>query len=253
MANFEQYSDRAQYYDIEFHDASDRKILESIVDTVDGRVLEIPSGSGRNMWLAGKDAIDVVFADLNQSMVERVTKKLKKGSRGAAIQADMTDLTLGVFDLILIPREGLQLLSKHQLLVVLKSIRASLKDEGSVYIDIAKLRAPFSSPSHPTYITRQDAWYEDFDRRKDNVRMVRQHMSHMNSGILAVEYKFQVEDRGILRQFETSIELTEYSTEELNDAFKRAGLRIMVLYGNYKMKPYQPTDDRMIFLVQKDI
>lgn len=66
MANFEQYSDRAQYYDIEFHDASDRKILESIVDTVDGRVLEIPSGSGRNMWLAGKDAIDVVFADLNQ-------------------------------------------------------------------------------------------------------------------------------------------------------------------------------------------
>lgn len=251
MASLEQYSDRAQYYDIEFHDASDRKILESIVDGVGGRVLEIPSGSGRNMWLVRKDAVDVVFADLNQSMVEQVTKKLKAGDRGMAVQADITDLTLGLFDLILIPREGLQLLPKRQLSDTLKSLRTSLKDEGFVYIDIAKLCAPFSSSSHPAYITQRDGWREDFDIYKGNVHMSRRHRSHFESGVLVVEYGFQVEDRSGLRQFESRIELTEYSMEELSSTLKHAGFRIEALYGDYEMKPYEPADDRMIFLVQK--
>lgn len=248
----EQYSDRAQYYDIEFNDTSDRKILETIVDSVGGRVLEVPSGSGRNMWLADKGNVDMVFADLSQPMVDQVAEKLTGGRRGVAVQADMTDLSLDVFDLIVVPREGLQLLPKHQLLKALRSFYASLKQEGFVYIDIAKLRPPFFSSNHPEYIVSQDVWHEDFSRHKADIHVARRHRSRLDSGILRVEYAFQVKDGRSSRQFESRIDLTEYSARELSDALRRTGFRIKALYGNYEMKPYEAGDDRMIFLVQKD-
>lgn len=248
------YDRRAEFYDLEFNDTTDRTLIESVISIDTQRILEIPSGSGRNIWLADSPS-EVVFADLSQAMVDHVSDKLKTNfqqSKATAVQADMTCFDLGSFDLILIPREGFQMLSKRLAAEALVNSSNNLTSGGLLYIDIAKLDSPDSDAKLPKYILEQDGSLQlDLSQNLDEKYIERQHQSFYKDGRLHVTFRYKVQHENRKEDFVSQFELEDYSFSEFSELVRRAGLKIETVYGNYDKEKYTEESNRMIFLLRR--
>lgn len=253
------YGARAEFYDLEFHDTSDNCLLQSLVTENARRILEIPCGSGRNVsWLAqaGKE---VVFADLSQEMIREVNRKLESfpNSRSASVCADMIHHCFGEsFDLIIIPREGIQLIKKSELLPCLKNFRANLREDGFLYVDVAKLdpREIRVNSNLPSYIVKQsETYFSDIDTEVNGVHFKRWHCSKYAHGILTTDFRYEIRGREKNRRFVSTIQLTHYGYDEFLHYIADAGLIVVEVYGGYDMELYTTESDRMIFVLTHGI
>ncbi len=249
------YDRRADFYDLEFNDTTDRTLVESLISIDTKRILEIPSGSGRNMWLADSSST-VVFADLSQAMVDHVSYKLKAAnlqhSKATAVQADMTSFNLGSFDLILVPREGFQMLPKSLAADALMNLSNGLTANGLLYIDIAKLNSPQADARLPKYILEQDgSLHLDLNKQISDKYIVRHHQSIYKDGQLHVIFKYKVQHESEEEDFVSRFELEDYSVSEFDELVRSAGLKIETVYGNYDKEEYSEESSRMIFLLRR--
>lgn len=251
------YSQRAKYYDLEFNNEDDKEIINLLITSGSKRILEIPCGSGRNLnWLA-RTGKKVVFCDLSSEMVKIVNAKIRAlpfSHKASAVCADMTSYkNNNKFDLILVLRESIQLLSSRDLLKSLLNFRKNLSSSGLLYLDFAVLNPNKITEKSklPEYIKQQGNNYTlDINYQNKSLSFKRWHRSLFKGGVLKVNFKYEVLNREQKMNYSSSIALVNYEYDYLMGLFKKVGLSLSAIYGNYDMDPYTPKSERMIFILK---
>ena len=252
------YPERAKYYDLEFNSIEDKEIINYFLSLGVKRVLEIPCGSGRNLdWLA-KTEKETIFADLSPEMVAIVNLKIKNLSfnhRAVAVCADIVSYAdEKKFDLILVPREAIQLLSPDDLSKAVLNLKNNLSDNGILYLDFAVLDVNLISDRRnlPKYIRDQGGYYSlDIDYNSESLSFKRWHKSIFGDGKLNVDFRYEILDGKEELKYSSSIDLISYDYDCLWELFKKIGLSKIKVYGDYDMKPYDSKSGRMIFILKK--
>jgi len=251
------YGARAAYYDFEFNDMSDRDLLQSLVQDETKAILEIPCGSGRNVeWLA-QTGVSVTFGDLSEKMVGIVDSKIIRLPFPHKVRSKRMDMLNHTheerFDLILVPREGLQLLRREDLPQALISFKHDLSGNGLLYLDVAVLdMTRVANPNKlPRYISEQNtSLVLDIDHTSDTTHFTRRHSSILQNGYLEVEYEYTIVEQGILRKYSSHVSLAQYNHAELLQVFDEIGLIPVDLYGSYDKTPYSEASERIICILK---
>lgn len=247
------YGFRAKFYDLEFADNSDKQLLTTLISETTSTILEIPCGSGRNIWLAETGKL-VCFADLSSKMVDQVQQKLddKSLNNAKTVVADMTKMGIGRFDLIIVAREGIQLLSKKQVRLAFKALRESLAEGGRLYVDFAKLDGRSSDLSNlPEYIkTRGEVFTLDVSYDYNGTKLQRFHRSQLRGDSLYVEFKYRLEGTEA-QSYMAELVLADYKLEEICRIASECDLVLYDIFGGYTGTPYTDESERFIVIFKK--
>jgi SAM-dependent methyltransferase len=135
------YSARAAYYRTEYSERRDIAFLTSLVRPGD-HVLEIPCGAGRLTLALAQVARRVTALDIEPAMVAEVRKALEGSPVESRVIAAVGDLVAPSasepVDLLIVPREALQLLPPQAAGVALPRLCALLAPGGRIVVDLAR-------------------------------------------------------------------------------------------------------------------
>src|SRR5262249_53153952 len=150
------YAERAAFYEHEYDETGDHAFITRMARSA-RRVLEVPCASGRNTMVLGDLDIDLVAADREPAMIERLSERLRHRPHRARVElevGDMRSLRLGrTFDLILVQREAFQsLVEPGDARRALESLAAHLADGGTLLLDLAAFDSTEGARAlHPAY------------------------------------------------------------------------------------------------------
>ncbi|CQR59554.1 class I SAM-dependent methyltransferase [Streptomyces leeuwenhoekii] len=257
-----EYAERARFYEVEYRTDIDRPFLRALLTPEVGSVLEIPCGAGRNLdWLAVSGR-QVVCADIEPAMVERVRERITAagaGERVSAVVADLCELDLGRrFDLILVPQEAFQLLAEPgQAERALHRLAQHLTDDGTLLLDLHTFQADRSGEQSPLpdYFDPAIPAGEltvEWTRPVDGHRWLSRARRQYDEGtVVRVEYHYQLGtgDR-LIRSWRSRIRLRRHTLGELRSLAARSGLCVTRVASDYDGTPHTPGAARLVTLLQ---
>lgn len=256
------YAERARFYEVEYRTDIDRPFLRSLLTPEVRSVLEIPCGAGRNLdWLADSGR-QVVCADIEPAMVERVRERITAagaGERVSAVIADLCELDLGRrFDLILVPQEAFQLLAEPgQAERALHRLAQHLTRDGTLLLDLHTFRADrpgvrsplpdYFDPAVPAGELTVE-WTRPVDGRRWLSRARRQ---HDEGTAVRVEYHYQLgAGNRLISSWQSEIRLRRHTLGELRSLAAHAGLRVTQVASGYDGTPHTPGAARLVTLLR---
>lgn len=242
MSSFDQLSG---FYDLDYPDTSDHVFLRQLVSAAGPRhLLEIPCGSGRNV-LPLLDATTglVTFMDLAETMAREADSRIPERERGRAraIQGDIRSLTRSdEFDLVICPREALQLLSRPDAALALRSMAASITAGGLVVIDLYSFSRQPASPldAPPDYFSPDGhGWAEDWTRAKDDgsLTVTRHRRQTFTSLGVHFEMRYALRTGGSSEPRSVSLvfDVTNYTQAEFSRMARQAGFCVLAAFAGY--------------------
>ena len=255
------YARRARSYATEHTDTVDQPFLASLVDASVARVLEVPCGAGRNAgWLAASGR-EVVLMDCEPRMVAEAQDALTRADpRGAAraVEGDIRDFDLAMrFDLILVPREGLQLITTQAgVRSALAALARHLTADGRLLVDLATFEHP-DDPADAAIAPRY------FDPRAPDGRRVAEWERPLPGGgrllrartqyrgpehvLVRFEYE-RVGPDGDAESWTSPVRLRRHDPARFLELLAEAGLRPIEVLKDYDRHPFAGTAARMITL-----
>ncbi len=256
------YKRRSNYYDIEYDTKSDHEFLYSLVNSDNLTILEMPSGSGRNLLLWKKTNCKVVFVDLEPEMILRLKEKIVINNltcRFESIVGDMRFFTWKEkFDLVVIPQGGIQLLpTKTDLLISLKNIYNLLSDSGRCVIDINtySIGPKEDLDIVPKYfnVNLNDGVKQlDFKKNQGGIVMTRYHTQYLDDNYLNVIFEYEISNNDeILDAYTLKQKHLRINFEEMVDYLNEAGFSVDKVFRNYHRDYYNHFGHRMIFILTK--
>ena len=242
MDSFDQLSG---FYHLDYPDTSDHVFLKQLVSAVEPRhLLEIPCGSGRNILpLLDATARRVTFMDLAETMVHETGTRIPEceRERARAVQGDIRSLgAIGEFDLVICPREAFQLLSRSDAAQALRSMAASITNEGLIVIDLFKFSPQPASPSDapPDYFTPTDhGWVADWTRTTGDGSLTvtrRRCQSFTPDGVhLEMRYTLRAPGESEPRFASLAFDLTNYTDDEFHLLASQSTLDVLASFDGY--------------------
>ncbi|RDD62957.1 class I SAM-dependent methyltransferase [Ferruginivarius sediminum] len=264
------YRERAAFYAVEYREDGDRPFIEGLLDEDARNVLEVPCGAGRNaLWLAETGRC-VTACDIEPAMLEALAARYPGGRPPANLtlaQADMRAFQFDKrFDLILIPREAIQLLpAAEDVAATLDCCRRHLAPGGRLVVDLAAFKAPASGSSdqddmlQPSYYRPgQPDGVECFEWERelaDGRRMKRWRRQWDKADSVDFALRYQVcgdASGGGASEWVAEMTLRKYSMSQFRKLAAGAHLNIVHAYGSYDNRVYRDGDVRMILCLQPD-
>lgn len=250
------YRDRAAFYAHEHADTVDQPFLAGLARAAHGPVLEVPCGSGRNLRLLASTGRQVTGMDLEPEMVS-AAKRFVGGTPGVRLAVgDMRSFTLPKrAALVLVPREGFQLLPSYaDALEALRCVREQLRLGGRVMLDLATFEAGGEDEQHlhPSYFDPRlpdGHVIRDWVRETPDGRLERRHWQRQDPDAVTIGYRYEVRRAGgALDASEARIRLLRYSKERVTALLAESGLRARALLGDYEGREYRRGSPRLIVL-----
>lgn len=257
------YRERAAFYAVEYQDSGDRAFLESCVTPEVETILEVPCGAGRNaLWLAATGR-QVVAADIEAEMLDALAARFPGAKCPENLETalcDMRDFDLGRrFDLILVPREAIQVLdSEADVAATLATLRRHLSETGRLVIDLASfgsLKPGTPESLLPSYFDPRVAdgmTVEEWARPLGDGRTLARSRRQWDLGAegVRVELSYELHATGVSKQrWRSAMTLRRYSASRFRALAGDAGLSVHALHGDYERKPYAGGDARLIFVL----
>lgn len=253
------YKERAQFYDVEYIDKRDWNMLKAYIIN-SNNILEIPSGSGRNVGLYEdlKSEQKVTLIDKETQMVNIVKEKIVNNKNMLCLEGDMLDFSLSnQFDLILVPQEAFQLLiEKDEAQKVLLNFKRHLAVNGVIIIDIYRFGVlEKNNKNKPNYYDYNFSGKlkKDWSRKYNGQVLTRwsKQCFDNDKGILSIEfiYKHVINNQEIKR-YSSCLNIKNYDMESFVSICGSCGLKIYEVYGDYQFKKYVSEDNRMIFILR---
>ncbi|WP_235956663.1 class I SAM-dependent methyltransferase [Pseudoalteromonas galatheae] len=253
------YGMRARHYDIEYSFNKDKDFIASLVTPNVRTILDIPSGTGRNLWLA-ETGREIVFADLEPAMIEILSKKLiqrKKIPRVRAVVADMRDLDLGMkFDLIIISHDAFLMFSKDdEVKAVLDCMQQHLSSSGRLMIDVSLLESTSLSLQNTPMCYDPELpdgkWKTDIVRALDHESFLfrRTRQKHI-ADLVHFDFSYQVKTNETdLQEYKSKLVLRRYTYSALDILITSTGLEIKERFCDYDRGSFRHDSTRCIYLV----
>lgn len=256
------YAARARFYDVEYQATNDQRFLRSLVTDDVRAILEIPCGAGRNLgWLA-QTGRDVVLADLEPRMVQRVrarARALGVAGRVRGVVADLRAIDLHRrFDLVLVPQEGFQLLTgAGEPAAALGQLRRHLRPTGNLMVDLHSFSADaraepdagldYFDPGQPEGVA-----VPEWTRRVAGGQLARQRTQWQRGSTVRIRYAYRLRgpDGRTSQAWRAEVVLRRYRLPEFATLAAAAGLRVVRALRNYAGDPYLPGSARAVVLLQ---
>lgn len=227
------------YYHILYHDRDEQE-AEFFMDRLakhlkikqDDRILDLPCGKGRHAIYLNKKGFDVTGADLSENSIKEASAAANDRLR--FIVHDMREpLVTGPFDYILNLFTSFGYFDEEENQKVLCNLKKGLKPGGTLVIDFMNtIRVLDLLVEHEV----KSISGIDFRIRR-----------YVQDGIIVKEICF--EDNGQSYFFEEQVRALRQ--EDFERYFRRAGLSIIEMFGDYDLMPYDcQLSERMIFILQ---
>jgi SAM-dependent methyltransferase len=135
------YARRSEFYKVEYQERRDVAFWLSQLSSGEEDILEIPCGVGRLTLDLAPRARHVTAVDIEPRMVEILRERASRRGLSKKIDAVVADLTTlelnSAFDLIVVPREALQLLPPADASKALSQLSRHLQWRGRLIVDLA--------------------------------------------------------------------------------------------------------------------
>ena len=249
------FCSRAQYYNIEYQEERDFNFVGSLVQHPRQSILEIPCGAGRLSRHLASLSDDLTIVDFSEAMLKQAKLSMAEMDHKAKIcshACDMRTLNLARrFDLILVPRESLQLLDLNDASnTIRKLIKHLTPCTGRLLIDLTT----FKVPGDPDYFYDLDVekwhmnWTRHIDEQRTLSRRSREKRTDQPSG---VEFTFQYEEKDgkSSRQWTETFWLWKYDVCHIFQMTAEESVKIEV-WGSYKGESYTSSSGRLIALIE---
>lgn len=263
------YDDRAEYYAVEYREDVDHGFLQGMVREAGGAVLEMPCGAGRNLDCLAAVANRVVGVDLEPAMLKAARRRLAAALDAATVvlhAGDMRTLHLDeTFDLVIVPREAIQLLDDDtDVRATLASGARHLRRGGRMIVDLAMVGAPgphaagltpdYYDPDVPDGVCVSE-WTRSLGDREWLTRWrVQQHDA--GGGVrITFHYRRSRGDRadaaGAVASWSSEIRLQHHDVEKVASLARANHLSPLAVYGDYSGNPYRDGQIRAVLDLQK--
>jgi SAM-dependent methyltransferase len=255
------YSLRASLYDVEYAEDRDVGFVLALAEEQGGRILELPCGAGRLSRHLVRKARHLTVADIEPRMVECAVASARAASDVAevvGVVSDMRTLSLGQsFDLVVVPREALQLLPPSEGEAALQSIAAHVAPGGLLFVDLASFSRKTCVPPDPDYYDpgRADgAWKTDWTRQvQGNALFTRRSAQHHSAdgGTIRFDFSYELAANGRSPQhWQSWMALHVYPPGWIERCIPE-GLSLEGLYGGYDRSPCSVHAARSLALFRK--
>lgn len=217
------YARRAALYDVEYRESRDVAFWLSQIRDGEDSVLEIPCGVGRLTFDLARRAREVTAVDIEPHMVEMLRRRVEERDLIGRVHArvgDLTSLSLGQeFDLIVVPREALQLLPLADAARALSRLVEHLLPGGRLIVDLATFADGCSGD--PDYFDEEavgDEWMLQWTRDlHDGRRLSRSLRIRPMADRMHVAFRYQIaDDDGGSTAFAEEIVLYRYDATSLS-------------------------------------
>ena len=230
-------------YDSIHHDYEwDKALIRSIAKDVDGKVLELASGTGRLTQTILDLGMDYKGLELSQSFLDRA--RMKFGKRAEFILGDMRNFDLGIeFDLIFIGFNSfLHNLTIKDAKDCLTCTRKHLKSSGQFLLSIFV--------PDPTFLFRDPEKFfpatEFFRYQHSKCRIMEKNIYDSNSQINQLTWV--IERDGQIDSTEYNYNMRMYYPHEMDILLYENGFTINEKYGNYDRDPMDVENGMQIYV-----
>lgn len=255
------YSLRVPLYDVEYAEDRDIGFVLALAEEQGGRVLELPCGAGRLSRHIATKTRHLTVADIEPGMVECAVASARAASEKAEVAgvvSDMRSLSLGqTFDLVVVPREALQLLPPSEGEAALHAIAAHVAPGGLLFVDLASFSRKTCVPPDPDYYdpSRADGvWQTDWTRHvQGNARFTRRSAQHhgADGGTIRFDFSYELAGDGRAPQhWQSSMVLHVYPPDWLERCVPE-GLSVERLCGGYDRSPRSAHAARSLALFRR--
>ncbi len=247
------YEASAKYYDIWSEDfKEDIEFYKQLAESAGSPILECMCGTGRILIPLAKAGYDITGVDRSASMLDRCTEKIELldeevQERIDIIHADVMEFkSPSKFKLVIVPFNSfLHLLETADQEKALGNMVDHMADDGLLTISIfnPRLDRPVGLLRHDgTKLTAQGEIISKFETQTFD----------MASQTTTVHYFYDVsrQDRQ-LRRVTTTFVLRYIFYREAMDLFRRCGLDVLEVYGDYALSPFKKESELMIFVARK--
>lgn len=262
------YSTRAAIYAVDYQDTADQPFLAWKVGPGVRNLLEVPCGAGRNaVWLAHTGR-RIVACDLEPAMLDALASRYPGGWLPPNLHTRVADLrTLELderFDLVVVPREALQLLTEEaDGAAAVAALARHLAPDGRLVLDLAALRPaglglPDGGGLQPSYYdpAQPDGrWTWDWLRALPDGRLLGRWRKQWDRGALVqfdlayAVYEREADarvDRATAR-WPDGFCLRRWARGEVEAFAAAAGLQTAAVYADYLGRPHAVGAARLIF------
>lgn len=255
------YKKRAINYKKEFNTKEDFKVIKFLLNKTKGRVLDIPCGAGRLLPLYKNFPKDVILVDKESKMINKCRTEIQKEGLSKKIKAYQGNIKSWTcnkkFNLILVPRGGLQLLpNKNQIKQALKNLKTQLNPNGEIYID---LHLPWGSnkkeASLPSFMQfNKDSFCKGVEKYQlPNKRtLVRKYKSFKKDKFIKAKFEYvEKNNKGeVVRQYEAKNSWTKITINDIFQMSDELGLTFLHLWGDYSRGTFQSDSPRVVAVLQ---
>ncbi|MCA9940536.1 MAG: class I SAM-dependent methyltransferase [Anaerolineales bacterium] len=254
MSTIPLYEKIAHYYDLT-HAAlqADIPFVRSLALAVDGPVLELGCGSGRLLLPLARAGVSITGLDNSPHMLQRARQKLAHETavtqaRVTLVEGDMTAFALPqTFSLILLSYNTLMHLPPAAAEAALRAARAHLHAAGRLFIDLPHPLTVTQTPDDHL-LTLERAFTDP--ESGDLVLQLASSRLDQEAQTLQVTWIYDAAPAagGVVRRLVTQIDFYYWYAHEVEMLLRRAGLRLLALYGGYRRESFSDEGERMVVI-----
>jgi SAM-dependent methyltransferase len=223
---------------------------------VDGKILELASGTGRVLIPIARAGKTIVGVERSRQMLDRCREKVAAEStevrdRITLHDADMRDFALGErFAMAIIPFRPMQhLISVDDQLSCLDAVRRHLVPAGRLIFDVFNPDlARIGSPNTAEFDDTPDTPLPDGSHFRRTGRLVTVHPLDQVNDIELIYYVTGLD--GKIERRVHSFQMRWYMRVELEHLLARAGFTIEALYGDFDRSPLTDAAPEMIVVAR---
>ncbi|MEQ1684261.1 MAG: class I SAM-dependent methyltransferase [Burkholderiaceae bacterium] len=234
------YQWRAAFYHLEEEDLGDIDFYRRCLARISGRVLVIPSGSGRLISLTDLRT-NLFFADIEPEMVRVLRKRLTLAGIDPrfGMQANILDLQAAQpYEAIIVPAESLQMFEHSTLSRLFRSLSAASTPGGLVTVDVATFSPSCAGkPESPRYyrpdLHREDTWEQWRRHVSGDIWLTRQvrHEDEDTSVHFTFTYRMEAGTQPTTKT--ATVRLWRHSLDSILGAASGAGLSAIACHESY--------------------
>lgn len=248
------YAKRSVTYATEYVEMRDIPFILSFIKEETLRVLDAPCGAGRLACQLVEKSSFYTILDIEKNMVRETLRRLShKGiiNNVKAYVGDICEIDMEtVFDLIIVPRESIQLLSPiYARRAIANMSKHLVKNSGILILDIST----FLHDGDPDYFSlySNEGWKENWTRSISEKFILKRWSRQIPyDQKINFDFRYEMTRNSKAESWKSSMTLYKYDLAWMQSVVPE-NVRISNVWGGYDKQPFTTGSGRLIFEIKR--